>query len=283
VSTVAGFYADDHWGTGFGVKDALHRSHSGRDIHDMRIRTPIPSLCRGRVVTRGADPDNFGYFVTVRAYDGDTSKLRPERFSYCHLDSLDGVPAVGEVVEFGGYIGPLGTSGYSTGPHLHLMVSTTSNDPRSYAGLIDPDPYIIAARLAPAADGVEPFPAPEPEEDDMAGVTIHVVPLNPEKTAYKRYRTSELTCFEISLGQANAEARGGARVVEVSASDLKLIARGASGAWQRIVNLTASATLTALKEAGAVGAASVTPEQVQAAAQAAIRNVLGSLDEGDDA
>lgn len=131
-----------------------------------------------------------------------------------------------------------------------------------------------------AGGDYEAFPAEEDkkeEDDDMGAVTIHVVPQDAAKTVFKRYRSSELTHYEISLDQANAESRGGARVVEVSEPDRKLIAQGAVGGWRRIVNLTAAATLTALKESGAASA-DVTPEQIQRAAEAAVRNVLGGLD-----
>ena len=168
------FYAPEHIALRFGVQDHLHTSHSGQDVNGWRIRTPIPSFIRGRVVCRGSDPDNLGNFVTVRAYEGSTSKLRPERVSWCHLDSLTGVPPIGAVVDFGGYVGPLGTSGYSTGPHTHIMVSLTSNDPRSYAGLIDPLPYIVGARTRPAGGDATPFPIPvRANGDDMTTLYLN--------------------------------------------------------------------------------------------------------------
>jgi hypothetical protein len=157
MGTVAEFYAEDHIGLLFGVKDSLHGHHSGTDVNGWRIRTPIPSLVRGRVVSRGYDPENLGNWVTVRAFEGKTSELRPERMSWCHLDSLEGVPELSALVGFDGYVGPLGTSGYSTGPHTHIMVSLTSDDPRSYAGLIDPLPYIVAARTRPAGGDITPI------------------------------------------------------------------------------------------------------------------------------
>lgn len=227
---VSEFYADSHIALPFGTIDKLHTFHSGQDVNGWREGTPIPSIAKGRVVMRGSDPTDLGNFITIRAYEGNTTKLRPERMSYCHLKEFDAsTPRVGDVVELGGYVGPLGNTGYSTGPHLHLMVSLTSDDPRTRAGIIDPLPYILAARSAkPAGGDIEPFPiTPNRKVSEMPYV-IHKVPAS--GGAFRFYRTGEFSCFEIDVNHANSLSRGGAEIIQVTAADLSNIAASARDA-----------------------------------------------------
>lgn len=235
MGTIPEFYADEHIALPFGVIDGLHTFHSGQDVNGWREGTPIPSIAKGRVVMRGSDPSDLGNFITIRAYDGNTNNLRPERMTYCHLKEFDAsAPKVGDVVAKGGYVGPLGTTGYSTGPHLHLMVSLTSDDPRTRAGIIDPLPYILAARSASTAGGdIEPFPtAPGRKVSEMPYI-IHKVTASPNRY----YRTGEFSCFQVSEATRNALVAGGAPEVEVSSSALTTISASAALAAQKFPQL----------------------------------------------
>ena len=67
--------------------------------------------------------------------------------SYYHLDKL--IAKEGEIVETGDLIGYVGTTGYSTGPHLHweLRVSTENTDPESMLERPLIDKSLIISRL----------------------------------------------------------------------------------------------------------------------------------------
>lgn len=63
---------------------------------------------------------------------------------YNHLSSM-GVKA-GDGVSAGSILGTLGTTGQSTGPHLHLEVRVNGND-------VDPMPYLSGSKVIPAGTG----------------------------------------------------------------------------------------------------------------------------------
>lgn len=102
--------------------DHVRRMHSGLDIvSDVGGKFPVYAVGGGRVVrsrqvARAGCKDNtwqWGQYVAVRQYDGKTAY-------YCHL-SKRSVKA-GEVISAGQQIGISGSTGYSTGIHLHFEV-----------------------------------------------------------------------------------------------------------------------------------------------------------------
>lgn len=124
--------------------------HSGIDFPQKR-GTPFRASGPGRVTTRSKNLRG-GYYVWVQ-YDAGPL------VGYHHMDSHNGVPAVGTRVSEGallGYVGSLGQ--YSTGPHLHSEVSghrTTDGyweffDRNRVVGQATP-----ASNPAPAGDGDE--------------------------------------------------------------------------------------------------------------------------------
>jgi hypothetical protein len=146
--TNAQFYADSHLGRRFGISDDFSGHHSGQDVNGWARGTLIPSFVSGTVADKGSQPHNLGNWVSVRFI----SAGRTYYAGYCHLNTLFGTPAVGTKVAIGGVIGQLGTSGYSTGPHLHAMVTTSANT-EAYQGLKDPLPYMIASRSSGGGSG----------------------------------------------------------------------------------------------------------------------------------
>lgn len=86
--------------------------------------TPIPSLTTGQVVQAGWNPSGFGNSVTVQYADGDT-------VLYGHMEST--AVAVGQSVAIGQTLGLVGSTGNSTGPHVHVQVMDhgTPVDPSS--------------------------------------------------------------------------------------------------------------------------------------------------------
>ena len=88
------------------------RNHEGVDIAAPR-GTGVFVSAEGSVIRTGYDPEGFGRFVEIRHPNGMTTL-------YGHLSRLD--VASGDVVEAGARIGLVGSTGRSTGPHLHFEV-----------------------------------------------------------------------------------------------------------------------------------------------------------------
>jgi len=88
------------------------RPHNGRDFA-ARSGTPVIAAMDGTVAHAGWK-GSWGRLVVIRHADGVETR-------YAHLRSIDGL-TVGERVSQGQIIGGVGTSGLSTGPHLHFEV-----------------------------------------------------------------------------------------------------------------------------------------------------------------
>ncbi len=88
------------------------RNHEGIDIAAPR-GTGVYVAAEGSVLRTGYDPAGYGRFVEIRHPNGMTTL-------YGHLSRLD--VASGDPVEAGARIGLVGSTGRSTGPHLHFEV-----------------------------------------------------------------------------------------------------------------------------------------------------------------
>lgn len=168
MTTVPEFYGNAHIGLRFGVKNANHTSpigHSGQDVNGWATGTWIPAFAAGRVVNKVADGgqhnvNDLGNFIVIQANIGGVTYF----ISYCHLASFGGTPNIGDWVQFGQGVGPIGNTGYSFGTHLHAMMSTTSPYPYTRVNLVDPLPFIYAARNAAAGGDVTPIPPTPPAQ-----------------------------------------------------------------------------------------------------------------------
>ena len=112
----------------FGNAGGLWSSaHTGLDFA-APSGTSVVSVAAGVVVEAG-DAGAFGNRAVVRLGDGT-------EVWYCHLDSFDA--RVGETVDAGGRLGYVGSTGNSTGAHLHLEIRPggASADP------VDPDAHL---------------------------------------------------------------------------------------------------------------------------------------------
>ena len=99
------------WGDGFGVDRGDHK-HNGQDLA-AAMGTPLVSPRRGTVVATGYGAGS-GYYVVVRDAERDWS------YVYFHLQSGSTVVSEGQTVGAGQRIGSVGSTGHSTGPHLHF-------------------------------------------------------------------------------------------------------------------------------------------------------------------
>jgi murein DD-endopeptidase MepM/ murein hydrolase activator NlpD len=89
--------------------------HGGIDLSNY-TGTPIYATMKGTVVYAGWSDVGYGNLVIIQA---DTSAGRIETY-YAHQRAIDVAP--GMVVEAGRQIGEMGSTGNSTGPHLHYEV-----------------------------------------------------------------------------------------------------------------------------------------------------------------
>lgn len=118
--------------TQFHQVDALHlHPHQGIDLA-MPMHTPIPSVGDGVVTSITNEGDrSFGKAVHVHMQDGNDA-------IYGHLSQFN--VHQGQVIHQGDVIGFAGSTGHSTGPHLHLQVM-------SHGMPIDPSHYIQTASV----------------------------------------------------------------------------------------------------------------------------------------
>jgi murein DD-endopeptidase MepM/ murein hydrolase activator NlpD len=111
---------------GMRVNPVTHvlRLHAGIDI-GVATGTPVASAADGRVIVAGWDEGGCGNMVVVD-HGGRLST------QYCHLSQI--FVAVGQDVQRGQALAASGSTGNSTGPHLHFGVRINGNpvDPMSY-------------------------------------------------------------------------------------------------------------------------------------------------------
>lgn len=102
-----------------GIGSTFHR---GMDF-GMPEGTPIPACGSGTVVETGTGVvggSGFGNFVTIEHAGG-------KRTLYAHMRDAPSY-SVGSGIAKGATVGPLGNTGSSTGPHLHLEVHVKQSD-----------------------------------------------------------------------------------------------------------------------------------------------------------
>ena len=124
VTPVEKYELSAAFGTG-GLRWA-HR-HTGQDFA-VPIGTPVRAVGDGRVV-KVACGGAFGMEIVVRHADGYFTQ-------YAHLASV--AVDQGERVDTGQWIGQSGTTGNSTGPHLHFEVRVTPE----MGSAVDPVPWL---------------------------------------------------------------------------------------------------------------------------------------------
>jgi LysM repeat protein len=88
------------------------RMHKGIDVANS-VGTPIVAAQHGRVTFAGWSDGGYGYLVEITHDDGSRSM-------YAHQSRI--LVDLGEVVSQGQQIGTMGSTGRSTGPHLHFEI-----------------------------------------------------------------------------------------------------------------------------------------------------------------
>jgi murein DD-endopeptidase MepM/ murein hydrolase activator NlpD len=124
--------SDYRLSAGFGDGGSLwSNNHTGQDFA-APLGTSVRSVGAGEIISAGYEP-SYGNKIEVRHLDGTVTW-------YCHLSGYaqrSGYVAPGEVI---GYVG---STGNSTGPHLHFEVRPDGGDP------IDPLPWLRSFGLEP--------------------------------------------------------------------------------------------------------------------------------------
>lgn len=103
------------------------RMHAGIDIA-ADIGTPIFAAADGVIEFSGWNSGGYGNLVEIRHPDGSMTR-------YAHLNAT--LVQDGQKVKQGEQIGEMGSTGYSTGPHLHFEVHAASD-----GGSVDPIAYL---------------------------------------------------------------------------------------------------------------------------------------------
>ena len=187
--------------SGFGMRtsptDGVYRLHSGTDI-GAPSGAPIWAATAGTVTFSGFQTGG-GNMVKI-AHPGGIETW------YLHMTARH--VATGAHVAAGQQIGTIGSTGNSTGPHLHI--ETRLGGPQ------DPIPFFAARGVnlgvgTPPAPNPTPTPDPEPaptvQEDDMRGLI---------EALYRRYLGREGAARELDDWTISAAtgARTGAQVVD---------------------------------------------------------------------
>lgn len=99
--------------------------HTGIDIAHGGSNIPLVATADGTVVETGNREFGYGLYVDIEHRYGIRTK-------YAHLNRID--VSVGDTVEQGDIIGILGSTGMSTGPHVHyeIIVGGQNVDPAGY-------------------------------------------------------------------------------------------------------------------------------------------------------
>ncbi|CAN5236981.1 hypothetical protein BH10PSE1_BH10PSE1_26440 [soil metagenome] len=109
---VAGFAINSKFGMRRLGGEPGARQHKGVDIAAPQ-GTSVYAAAEGQVMRIGYDPAGYGNFIEMRHPNGMTTL-------YGHLSRVD--VASGDTIALGARIGLIGSTGYSTGPHLHFEV-----------------------------------------------------------------------------------------------------------------------------------------------------------------
>jgi hypothetical protein len=140
--------------SGYGMRvnpvTGVLRLHAGVDFA-APSGTPVIAMADGVVDYAGPEPTAGNLVVLTHTIDG-----QPVATAYAHL--LDGslTIAPGDIVTAGQQIATVGSTGNSTGPHLHLELRPGGPD----APGIDPEPFFARHQFANlAADDVGAAPA----------------------------------------------------------------------------------------------------------------------------
>ena len=100
------------FGRKYDPKASLYTFHKGIDIAN-NVGTPVLASRGGQVISAGWNEGGYGYLVEIRHDDGSMSR-------YGHNSQI--LVRAGDMVSQGSVISLMGSTGRSTGPHLHFEI-----------------------------------------------------------------------------------------------------------------------------------------------------------------
>jgi len=105
--------------------------HRGIDLA-FGYGVPIMATANGKVVKKDFDANGFGYYIDIQHNYGFKTR-------YAHMQRQ--LVEVGQTVSQGDVIGTMGSTGLSTGPHVHyeVMIGTQLVDPIKFLNMANPD------------------------------------------------------------------------------------------------------------------------------------------------
>lgn len=124
------------------------RLHAGVD-YAAPDGTPIVAIADGVVTYAGMSGGYSGQITIEHTIDG-----QPVATKYIHMWDHGIHVSTGDRVQAGDHIGDVGSSGHSTGPHLHLQVHPGGGD----AEPVDPEPWLAEHDLEDAETPEQPNP-----------------------------------------------------------------------------------------------------------------------------
>lgn len=107
-------------------EDRSGRPHRGVDLSASGNNVPLYSMCNGTVILKAFDSTGYGNYIIMK---DSTSGLG---FLYAHMSQVN--VNQGDSVVIGEQVGIQGSTGYSTGNHLHLEMQNLSNRNWIYGG-----------------------------------------------------------------------------------------------------------------------------------------------------
>ena len=128
--------------------------HAGQDLVSLPGPGPVVAAAAG-TVTIGADPGGYGTYASVDHGGGVTTV-------YGHLARLAPGIRTGTTVWTGQQLGVEGSTGHSTGNHLHFEV-------RENGTAVDPVTFMLAHGAPLNGEAIAPSPRPAPASPTPAG------------------------------------------------------------------------------------------------------------------
>lgn len=141
----------------YGVQSVTGKRHMGIDWA-LPMGTPVFAAADGMVTFAGKDATGYGNCVIIRHGDGSGTV-------YAHLSDI--MIANGQYIFAGISVGRSGSTGTSTGPHLHFEYRRKADD---YKSAIDPMPLLNRPIISDSSNDM-----PEPVADSNSDGIVQVI------------------------------------------------------------------------------------------------------------